>query len=87
MTWKHATTVELDPTDSDCDGDIRRERFIWREYSICGIFPMQIPDYISDDVIGDKLRQCEREQRLPWAINDAELTWRNCHECSGPRTV
>jgi len=39
---------------------------MWREYALAGIFPRSIPEYIPDDVIAEKIRECEANNFLPW---------------------
>jgi hypothetical protein len=45
---------------------ITNEQRIWNAYALAGIFPRRIPEWIDDKIIGEKLRECERTEVLPW---------------------
>lgn len=48
------------------------EAAIWREYSLALIFPRLVPDWIDDETIGEKLRECAANNRLPWQLDIPE---------------
>ena len=53
---------------------LRWEARTWREYSLAGLFPRVIPEYIPDETISFYLRKCAAENRLPWEIF-GDLEW------------
>jgi hypothetical protein len=67
MKWELTASIEIKLHNA-----IEYERTIWHEYSLAGIFPRSIPEYIPDDVIGLKLRECQRDNELPWIIDDSD---------------
>jgi hypothetical protein len=56
---------------------IRREQRIWREFSLAQIFPMLVPEWITDAEIAEALYDCEKSNELPWSIPAECLTWKS----------
>jgi hypothetical protein len=72
---RRSETVELraepltewqNPFGSEAQREAYTEARMWREYALAGIFPRSIPEYIPDDVIAEKIRECEANNFLPW---------------------
>jgi hypothetical protein len=49
------------------------EADIWRAYSLCLLFPMHVPSFISDEAISAALWNLVATERLPWEVSDEEL--------------
>ncbi len=43
--------------------------WIYREYTLAGIWPRSCPEWIDTDEISRTLRECARNERLPWEID------------------
>jgi len=56
--WKPASAVNLDPRNY--------WQRLWDKWSLCLVFPRQIPEWVDDWIIEQKLAELEATEVAPW---------------------